>query len=178
VATADELIREAQYAFRNIGHGSTDENKYRARATKYAKQVIRKYPTSIEASQARRILNQLNVQIDIQLPPAISLQPDAAAAFEKSHSLGSGHTGNVSSTPVASGSRFQQANDGEDWKSLVRRFMNLPRGKKKILGIIVFFAIVFPGGIFAVSGVIIFYALQTALLKKHLKLLLAKLESR
>jgi len=173
VASADELIREAQYAFRNISHGSTDKAKYTARAERYAKRVIRRYPATIEASQARSILNQLNVRSS----PAVSPQADAAADFEKSHSLASGHTGNASSTLTASGSRFQQTKDVEDWKALVRRFMLLPRNKKKLLGIIAVVAVFLPGGIFAVSGLIIFYALQTALLKKHLNLLLEKLDS-
>jgi len=55
--------------------------------------------------------------------------------------------------------------------------MELPPNKKKMLGIIATVAIFFPGGIFAVSALIIFYALQTALLKKHLNLLLKKLGS-
>jgi len=177
VASADELIREAQYAFRNISHGSTDIAKYTARAERYAKRVIRRYPATIEASQARSILNQLNVRIDVRSSPAVSPQADAAADFAKSHSLASGHTGNASSTLTASGSRFQQTKDVEDWKALVRRFMLLPPNKKKLLGIIAVVAVLVPGGIFAVSGLIIFYALQTALLKKHLNLLLEKLGS-
>jgi hypothetical protein len=175
VASADELIREAQYAFRNVGHGSTDEKKYKARAEKYAKRVIRKYPVSIEASQARRILDQLNVQIAIEPQPVVSPPPDAAGDFEKSHSSISGHTSNLSSAPLASDSRFQQSDNAEDWRGLIRRFMELPRNKKKMLGVIAAVAIFFPGGIFAVSGLIVFYALQTALLKKHLSLLLNKL---
>jgi hypothetical protein len=55
--------------------------------------------------------------------------------------------------------------------------MLLPPNKKKMLGIIAVVAVFLPGGIFAVSGLIIFYALQTALLKKHLNLLLEKLGS-
>ena len=176
MASADELIREAQYAFRNIGHGSTDEKKYRARAKKYARNIIRKYPVSIEASQARSILDQLNVKIDTRAPVGVSPQQDAAADFENSHSLGSGHTGNDVSTTRAYTSQYQQTDDKEDWRGLIRRFVKLPNSKKKFLGIIVVFAILFPGGIFAVSGLVIFYALQPALLKKHLNFLLMKLE--
>ena len=175
MASADELIREAQYAFRNISHGSTDEKKYRAMAEKYAKRVIRKYPASMEATQARSILSRLDVQTVAQPQPVVS--PDAAAEFEKSHSSGSGHTRNLSSTPAASDSRFGQSSDAEDWRGLIRRFLVLPHNKKKMLGIIIFVAIVFPGGIFVVSGLIIFYALQLTLLKKHLNLLLDKLGS-
>jgi len=177
VASADELIREAQYAFRNISHGSTKKKKYSARAEKYARRVIRKYPASIEASQARAILDQLNVRIDVRSPAGVSPQQSAAADFESSHSTASGHTGNVTGTPPTPGSRFRQANDDQDWRGLFRRFVELPGNKKKMLGIIAAVAIFFPGGIFAVSGLIIFYALQTALLKKHLNLLLDKLGS-
>jgi len=177
VASADELIREAQYAFRNISHGSTDKGKYRARAERYAKRIVRQYPASIEASQARNILDQLNVRTDVRPSPDVSPQADAAAEFKRSHSSASGHMGNVGSTPTASGSRFQQTKDVEDWKALARRFMLLPPNKKKLIGIIAVVAVFFPGGIFAVSGLIIFYALQTALLKKHLNLLLKNLGS-
>jgi hypothetical protein len=177
VASADELIREAQYAFRNISHGSTEKAKYTARAERYAKRVIRQYPATIEASQARNILNQLNVRVDVRPPPDIAPQTDAAADFERSHSSASGHTRNDHSTPTASASRFQQPKDVEDWKALVQRFMLLPPNKKKMLGIIAVVAVFLPGGIFAVFGLIIFYALQTALLKKHLNLLLEKLGS-
>jgi len=178
VSGADELIREAQYAFRNIGHGSTDEKKYRARAVKYAKQVIRKYPTSIESSQARAILNQLNVKIVVQSPPATSPQADAAAKFEKSHSAESGHTKNFISMPSVPDADFQQSGgDTDDWRDLIRRLMLLPPRKKRLLGIIAFVAVVFPGGIFVISAGIIFYALQTALLKKHLNLLLNMLNA-
>jgi len=180
VASADELIREAQYAFRNISHGSTDERKYRARAKKYAKQVIRKYPVSIEAVQARTILSQLNVEVAVQSQPAVSPPPSAAADFEKSHSQSSGHTTNLSRTPASLEAALQQSGVAKDWRDLIQRFMDLPSGKKKTIGIVIFFAIVFsfPFGIFIVSGLVIFYALQPALLKKHLDQLLNKLESK
>jgi hypothetical protein len=137
---------------------------------------MRKYPASIEASQARSILDRLDVQT-VARPQAL-VSPDAAAEFERSHSSTSGHTKNLSSAPPASDSRLGQSRITEDWRSLVRRFLTLPHNKKKMLGIIVFVAIVFPGGIFVVSGLIIFYALQLALLKKHLNLLLDKVGSK
>jgi hypothetical protein len=179
VASADELIREAQYAFRNISHGSTDERKYRARAEKYARRIIRKYPASIEASQARQILAQLNFQIPVQSQP-VAPPRNAAADFEKSHSADSGHTKNLSRPPTSLRAALQHSGVPEDWRDLIRRFIDLPPGKKKTIGFVIFFAIVFffPIGIFIVSGLVIFYALQTALLKKHLGQLLNKLESK
>jgi len=179
VASADELIREAQYAFRNISHGSTDERKYRARAEKYARQIIRKYPASIEASQARQILVQLNFQVPVQSQPAAP-PSNAAADFEKSHSADSGHTTNFNPRPTSLRAALQHSGVPEDWRDLIRRFMELPPGKKKMMGFVLFFAIVFffPIGIFIVSGLVIFYALQPALLKRHLTQLLNKLESK
>ena len=177
MASAGELIREAQYAFRNISHGSTDERKYKARAEKYAKRVIRKYPVSVEASQARRILDQLNVQIAVQPQPVVSPPPDAAANFEKSHSLASGHTNIFRNAPSMSDARFQQSGETEEWRSLLQRLIKLPPNKKKILVIIAFVAIVFPGGIFVISAGIIFYALRRAVLKEHLNRLLNMLGS-
>jgi len=179
VASAEELIREAQYAFRNIGHASTDEKKYRARARKYARQLIRKYPTSMEASQARSILDQLNVGTLVQPQPAVASPTSAAADFERSHAADSGHTKNLSRTPAALDAALQKSGIAEDWRDLVRRLMNLPPGTKKTIGIVAFLAIVFtfPFGIFVLFGLIIFYASQPALLKKHLSLLLNKLES-
>jgi hypothetical protein len=177
LASAEELIREAQYACHNIGHGSIDERNFRARAKKYAKRIIRKYPASVEASQARTILSQLNVRVDIQLPPSPLAQSDAATDFKKDHAVDSGHTASVASTPVASSPGFQRAKGTDDWRGLFRRFVELPLNKKKILGIIIAIALFFPGGIFAVSGLVVFYALQTALLKKHLDLLLKRFGS-
>jgi hypothetical protein len=179
VASADELIREAQYAFRNIGHGSTDEKKYRARTEKYARQIIRKYPASIEASQARQILAQLNFQMPVQ-SQSVAPPRNAAADFEKSHSADSGHTKDLRRPPTSLRAALQHSGVPEDWRDLIRRFIDLPPGKKKTIGFVIFFAIVFffPIGIFIVSGLVIFYALQTALLKKHLGQLLNKLEPK
>jgi len=178
VVSADELIREAQHAFRNISHGSTDERKYRARAMRYAKRVIRKYPTSIEASQARTILRQLDEYVEIAPPPPLAIQTESKAAieFSKDHARDSGHTANVSRAPVVTNALFQNAAVSEDWKDLLRRFVQLPSAKKKFLGFILAIGIFFPGAIFATSGLIIFYALQPALLKRHLDQLLTKLE--
>ena len=179
MASADEIIREAQYAFRNISPGSTDERKYKARAEKYARQILRKYPASVEASQARQILVQLNLQVPVQ-SQLVAPPTSAAADFEKSHSADSGHTKNPSRPPASLNAALQQSGMAEDWRDLIRRFMDLPPGKKKTIGVVAFFAIVFffPIGIFIVSGLVIFYALQTALLKKHLDQLLNKLESK
>ena len=61
MADVDELLRDAQYAFQNISHGQSRENRKNSARAKYlAKQIIRKSPTSSEAEQAQQILTRLN----------------------------------------------------------------------------------------------------------------------
>ena len=65
MADADELLRDAQYAFQSISYGDTRDNrKFTARAKSFAKKIIRKFPESVEASQARAILDRLEGKID------------------------------------------------------------------------------------------------------------------
>ena len=60
MATADELLREAQYAFHSISFCNTRENRRnKARAKSLSQKIIRKFPDSIEARQARSILDKL-----------------------------------------------------------------------------------------------------------------------
>jgi hypothetical protein len=59
----------------------------------------------------------------------------------------------------------------------MQRFSDLPNNKKKYLAIALFFALVFPGGIFFMGGLAVLYALRPALLKKHLDHLLRALGS-
>ena len=166
MASAGETLREAQYAFRNVSHGSTDERKYRAQAKKYAKRVIRKNPTSVEASQARAILDALDVSYAIPASGAVTGPVQEAVAFLKNHSATTGHGAN------STRSRFSPELGTSEWRTIMQRFSDLPNNKKKYLAIGLFLAFVFPGGIFFMGGLAIVYALRPALLKKHLDYLL------
>jgi hypothetical protein len=171
VADADETIREAQYAFHNISPGSADERKYRARAKKFAKRVIRKYPASIEASRARAILDALDVSYDFPESGAKQGPRQEAVTFLKDHSATTGHGANSTHT------RSPQALGTGEWRTLMQRFSELPKNKKKYLAIGLFVVFVFPGGIFFLGGLAVLYALRPALLKKHLDHLLWTLGS-
>jgi hypothetical protein len=60
MATAEKLLHEAQYAYQNISFGeSRDNRRSRSRATRLAKKIIRKYPVSMEAGEARALLRRL-----------------------------------------------------------------------------------------------------------------------
>ena len=60
MASAEKLLHEAQFAFQSISFGETPENKRNAsRAKSLSLKIIRKYPTSMEASEAHAILRRL-----------------------------------------------------------------------------------------------------------------------
>lgn len=117
MASADEWLREARYALQNVSPGSTDEHKYTVRAKSYALQVVRKYPHSIEAAQAREILAQLNVQI---AKPAIPTRqplasPSRSPAIERPVAVPAVHpkTNRFTARPVTD----------DPWRAIFKRFM-------------------------------------------------------
>ena len=84
MANADELLRDAQYFFHSISFGDTRENRAnKARVTSLTQKIIRKFPESMEASQARVILGKLQGKTQ-------------APKFDHNHA--SGERGRVSTT--------------------------------------------------------------------------------
>jgi hypothetical protein len=60
MASAEQLLNEAQYAFQSISSGQSPGNKRNAsRATSLCKKIIRKFPTSSYAAEAHAILRRL-----------------------------------------------------------------------------------------------------------------------
>jgi len=60
MASAEQLLHEAQYAFHSISFGQSRENKRNAsRAGSLCRKIIRKYPTRMEAAEAHAILRRL-----------------------------------------------------------------------------------------------------------------------
>ncbi|MGI9248077.1 MAG: hypothetical protein ACR2QI_03630 [Woeseiaceae bacterium] len=60
MATAEQLLNEAQYAFQSIGFGESRENTRNAsRANSLCNKIIRRFPTSNEAAEAHAILRRL-----------------------------------------------------------------------------------------------------------------------
>ena len=133
MASAEELIREAQFAFHNVGPGSTDDKRNRARAKKFAKRVLRRYPVSPEAQQARAILSQLDVEY--------ALATDTNLVSGKKHSPAPALIQSVSSSSEA---RTFVTHDGNsDWKDLWQLFSELPQLQKKILSFVLTFIVLF-----------------------------------
>lgn len=175
MASADELLREAQYALQNVGPGSTDEHKYTVRAKSYALQVVQKYPHSIEAAQAREVLAQLNVQIAKPTLPTLTRRPLATP-------LRSSATERPLAGPAAQPKidRFaaRPINTDNQWRAIFNRFIAVPSGKKKLLFVVVLlFMVLVPFSLFVVAGLLILYAFNLPLLKQHLLALLERLEA-
>lgn len=60
MASAEQLLHEAQYAFSCISFGESRDNRRNAsRARSLCRKIIRKYPTSTEAAEAHAVLRRL-----------------------------------------------------------------------------------------------------------------------
>jgi hypothetical protein len=60
MASAEQLLNEAQYAFQSISSGQSPDNKRNAsRASSLCKKIIRKFPTSSYAAEAHAILRRI-----------------------------------------------------------------------------------------------------------------------
>ncbi len=162
MASADELIREAQHAFQNVSPGATDERKNIARAKNYATQVVRRFPDSAEASQAREILRHFDISY-APANPTVSGRPLATVVNHSSPAR-----------PLEKAiNRFASVATADDqWRSILQRFAALPPSKKRLLWIVVVFVFIFPLSLFGFLALALVYAFNPALLKQHLLSLL------
>ena len=161
MADAGELIREAQHALQNVSPGSRDERKYAARAKKYARRVIRKYPTSVEAVQAREILGHLGI---IQVPAKVRISPHKDHTPEPPHQ----HDLRTRKTAAARPNATKDVTKADSWQQLWQTFLELSYSKKKVLA----FAAVFVFLVFSYMPFLFvflsFYVFQPALIRRHL----------
>ncbi len=157
----DELIREAQFVFANIGPGSANRRKNTARARRLAKRVIRQSPQSIEAAQARIILTNLEVN-----PPR---EPRTL------HPPHSAHPQHVSQQSHHGAKDTANAINNDDWRSLQRMFFDLPSLTRKILIAAVAVFVIIPGSWFVLIGLALMYAIRPRVLRQHVHVLLTAL---
>ena len=135
MASAENLLHEAQYAFQGISFGDSRENrKNSARAKSLAMKIIRKYPASSEASGAHAILRRLGEEAySERFENSHNHQPQSEAPH--THSL-------IKQPDIASAQpqrQHQQPMEQLDWQRLIVRLLKLPKG--------VWVAVMF-GGIF------------------------------
>ena len=142
MASAERLLNEAHYAFASISYGESLENKrHAARAKSLCRKIIRRYPTSMEAREARAILRRLGEE------SYVSTLPDQHQHMtQTSHHLGR-ETG-VAPVPAANSA----GSPAFDWSGLIAVILMTP---KILLGIICVVAV----ALFTLFGPIVLVAL-------------------
>jgi len=150
-SSVEELLREAQHAFQNISPGSTDEKKYTALAKRLALRIIRKSPDSSEGTQARMILYRLGDDDGLALQRA----PSAATLPSE---IGADSSG-----------------EEDSWQNIWRVFSALSYTKKKIVALVLFFALLIIGFTPFLLIFFVVYFFQPALIRKHIYGLLVSL---
>lgn len=128
MASAEHLLNEAQYAFANISYGETLANKrYAARARSLSRKIIRRFPGSMEAAEARAILRRMGEEA------FVAPMPDRQRHMTRTqHKLGRDET-------VA---RNRVAETGHppvfDWDGLLAVLIMTPKVVLGILGAVLF----------------------------------------
>jgi hypothetical protein len=123
MATAEQMLNEAQYAFANITFGESFSNaRHAARAKSLARKIIRKFPATMEASEARAILRRLGEEAYTSEMP-----------IRHRHVRQADHHGSWKPSPTPRTPRTprvgQQAGRGDtlDWGGLVGLLLGLPK---------------------------------------------------
>jgi hypothetical protein len=154
MADAGELLREAQYAFHNVSHGNSPDNRRNtAHAKSLARKIIRKFPTSMEAGQAQQILERLDpdsATLSIQRGPEHQFkQIDRHEQIEQHHRL-------ADSSPSIGG-RKRPVN--RDWKKLLQALTHLKSFERNLLLVGAFFLVtLMPFAALTIAATIIFLA--------------------
>ena len=109
MASAERLLNEAQYAFASISYGESLANKrYAVRARSLCRKILRRHPTSMEASEARAILKRLGEE------SYVSTLPDTHRHMTQA----SHHVGNeMHVTPITAANAAGDTNF--DWSGLL-----------------------------------------------------------
>ena len=149
MANAGELLREAQYAYQNVSHGdSPDNRKKTARAKSVARKIIRKFPTSSEADQARQILERLDPKSMVQSKKHetehLFEQRDQHEQVDPHHGSTEGNTGKTERSTT------------RDWKKLLLRLTQIHSTSRNIILAALFLLVVYIpfAGFFIVAAII------------------------
>jgi hypothetical protein len=120
MASAEQLLNEAQYAFANISFGESFANaRYAARAKSMCRRIIRSFPTTTEAQEAHAILRRLGEESYTSEMPV-----------RHSHQRQSTHHEVRQPRSVARSSGVRQPSargDTLDWSGLLGLLFGLPK---------------------------------------------------
>lgn len=172
MARPAELLREAQFAFHNIGLGSTRELRYRVRAKRLANRVISGYPDSVEAIEAHEILRRVAMRYE---PEEVLISTREPRLHDHRGTRIHDHRSEEIATLRDKRARPAAPRDpvNNDWRDLAQRIGGISPNAKRVL-VLVLAAIFFtmPALLLPLFGIILFYALNAGLLKRHLDRLL------
>ncbi len=143
MASAERLLNEAHYAFASISYGESLANtRHAARAKSLCRKILRRFPESMEASEARAILKRLGEESYVSTLPVAHRHMTQTA-----HHIG----GRASTTPKTI-SRPMAGSPAFDWSGLITVILMTPKIVLGILGAIAF-------ALFALFGPIMLVAL-------------------
>ena len=151
MANAEKLLHEAQYAFQSISFGETPENRRNAsRALSLCKKIIRKYPASMEVSEAHAILRRLGEEAY-----SSKMSSRHRHVSQTTHHQAPSRTRTPMRSPTPEQQRTFIVHDGIealDWGALLKLIFTIPK--------IVFGMIIFAGFfLFALFGPFLFVPL-------------------
>ena len=133
MANAEKLLHEAQFAFQSISFGDTPDNRRNAaRATSLCKKIIRKYPASMEASEAHAILRRLGEEAY-----SSKMSSRHRHVSQATHHQAPSRTRTPMRTPTPEQQRTFIVHDGIealDWGALVMLISTIP---KIVFGVII-----------------------------------------
>lgn len=151
MADAGELLRDAQYAFQNITHGdSPDNRKNTARTKSLARKIIRSFPTTMEAMQAQQLLERLDPGLVTQSSLKESRHPfDPLNQHERPHQTADSRVSRKKSTRPAD----------RDWKKLLLELTQIRSFERNLLLVGVFLLVtLLPFGALVIAAMIVFLA--------------------
>lgn len=180
MASAEKLLIEAEFAFRNITPGSTDERKFTARAKRYASRLTRKYPGTPEAEQAQSILRHLGVGYAATRPRSslrsrpsqpFSPSPHVDHTPEAPHRHSDKQQKSLANIPTQTKKRAApgpRATNDDSWANIWRIFLGLSYTKKKILAFVSLLFLFVIGFTPFLLVFFLYYAMQPAAVRGHL----------
>jgi hypothetical protein len=120
MATAEQMLNEAQYAFANISFGESLANaRHAARAKSLSRKIIRKFPATMEASEAHAILRRLGEEAYTSEMPVRHRHVAQSQHHEEWKPLAVSRNANTGQQAVRS--------ETLDWGGLVGLLLGLPK---------------------------------------------------
>jgi hypothetical protein len=123
MASAEKLLHDAQYAFHSISFGESSANsRNRRRASRLARKIIRKFPTSPETSEAHAILRRLGEEAYVSNLNRVHRHSQPASAIDAQVA-----TMRDSSAPLQKMTSVDHETVPLDWHGLVSVLAKLPK---------------------------------------------------